>query len=64
MDAKNNGKLLLFVLMELTLISSGWKVPKSSVNTVVSISWSQQTLYKAVFTLDFFQKGIWGGKVE
>lgn len=44
MDSKNNGELLQFMLTELKSISSGWKVLKSSVNTVVSISWSQQTL--------------------
>lgn len=51
MDSKNNGELLLFILMELKLISSGWKVQKSSVNTVVSISWSQQTLYRLYLLL-------------
>lgn len=44
MDSKNNGEMLQFMLTELKLICSGWKVLKSSVNTVVSISWSQQTL--------------------
>lgn len=37
--------------MELKLISSGSKVQKSSVNTVVSISWNQQTLYRLYLLL-------------
>lgn len=42
--------------MELKLISSGWKVQKSSVNTVVSISWSQRTLYRLYLLLIFSRK--------
>lgn len=51
MNSKSNGELLLFILMELKLISSGWKVQKSSVNTVVSVSCSQWTLYRLYLLL-------------
>lgn len=51
MNSKNNGKLLLFMLMELKLMNSGWKVIKLSVNTEVSISWSQQTLWRLYLLL-------------
>lgn len=48
---KNNVELLLFILMELKLINGGSKVQKSSVNTVVSISWNQQTFYRLYLLL-------------
>lgn len=50
-NSKNNGKQLLFMLMELKLMNSGWKVIKLSVNTEVSISWSQQTLWRLYLLL-------------
>lgn len=51
MNSKNNGKLLLFMSLELKLMTSGRKVIKLSVNTVVSISWSQQTLWRLYLLL-------------
>ena len=62
MDSKNNGELLLFILMELDkqwLESSKIICEYSSVHFLESANTLQ-----AVFTLDFFQKGIWGGRVE
>lgn len=45
MASKDNGEVLLFILVELKMIID-WKIQKSSMNTVVSISWSRWTLYR------------------
>lgn len=45
MASKNNGEMLLFILVELKIIIDQ-EIQKSSVNTVVSISWSWWTLYR------------------
>lgn len=37
MASKDNGEVLLFILVELKMIID-WKIQKSSMNTVVSIS--------------------------
>lgn len=45
MASKNNGEMLLFILVELKL-KINWKIQKPFVNTVLSISWSRWTLYR------------------
>jgi len=66
MNSKNNGKLLtVTIYISGAQIDEQWLESYKIICEYGSIHFleSANTL-KTVFALDFFQKGIWGGRVE